>query len=99
MLALRDGRAAFSGGRRQVGAALIAAACLAAARGEDRRGALVLRKDLLSSSPLETVPAMALFAIVTFVIFHFGLVQIALGAARRGRADGDPAVRGAAGDR
>jgi len=34
----------------------------------------VLRKDLLLElRGLETVPAMVLFAIVTFVIFHFGL--------------------------
>jgi heme exporter protein B len=34
----------------------------------------VLRKDLLVElRTLETVPAMALLAIVTFVIFHFGL--------------------------
>jgi heme exporter protein B len=34
----------------------------------------VLRKDLLLElRTLETVPAMALLAIVTFVIFHFGL--------------------------
>ena len=35
---------------------------------------VVLRKDLrLELRTLETVPAMALFALVTFVIFHFGL--------------------------
>ena len=34
----------------------------------------VLRKDLLLElRGLETVPAMVLFAVVTFVIFHFGL--------------------------
>ncbi len=34
----------------------------------------VLRKDLLLElRTMETVPAMALFALVTFVIFHFGL--------------------------
>ena len=34
----------------------------------------VLRKDLrLELRTLETVPAMVLFAVVTFVIFHFGL--------------------------
>jgi heme exporter protein B len=34
----------------------------------------VLRKDLLLElRTLETIPAMALFAITTFVIFHFGL--------------------------
>jgi heme exporter protein B len=34
----------------------------------------ILRKDLLLElRTLETVPAMALFAITTFVIFHFGL--------------------------
>jgi heme exporter protein B len=34
----------------------------------------VLRKDLLlEMRTLETLPAMALFAITTFVIFHFGL--------------------------
>jgi len=36
----------------------------------------VLRKDLLLElRGLETMPAMVLFAIVTFVIFHFGLNQ------------------------
>jgi heme exporter protein B len=35
---------------------------------------VVLRKDLrLELRTLETVPAMVLFALVTFVIFHFGL--------------------------
>ena len=34
----------------------------------------ILRKDLLLElRGLETLPAMILFAIVTFVIFHFGL--------------------------
>ena len=34
----------------------------------------VLRKDLrLELRTLETIPAMVLFAVVTFVIFHFGL--------------------------
>src|ERR1700733_3752895 len=34
----------------------------------------VLRKDLLlEPGGFETVPAMVLFAVVTFVIFHFGL--------------------------
>ena len=36
----------------------------------------VLRKDLLLElRTLETVPAMVLLAIMTFVIFHFGLSQ------------------------
>ncbi len=35
---------------------------------------MVLRKDLrLELRTLETIPAMVLFALVTFVIFHFGL--------------------------
>ena len=39
----------------------------------------VLRKDLLLElRSLETVPAMVLFAIVTFVIFHFGLNRATL---------------------
>jgi heme exporter protein B len=39
-----------------------------------RTALAVLRKDLLLElRTLETIPAMALFAIVTFVIFHFGL--------------------------
>jgi heme exporter protein B len=39
-----------------------------------RTVATVLRKDLLLElRGLETLPAMILFAIVTFVIFHFGL--------------------------
>ena len=39
-----------------------------------RTALTVLRKDLLLElRTLETVPAMVLFSIVTFVIFHFGL--------------------------
>jgi heme exporter protein B len=39
-----------------------------------RTALTVLRKDLLLElRTLETVPAMILFAVVTFVIFHFGL--------------------------
>jgi heme exporter protein B len=39
-----------------------------------RTAVTVLRKDvLLELRTLETVPAMVLFSIVTFVIFHFGL--------------------------
>src|SRR5947208_2056921 len=39
-----------------------------------RTAAAVLRKDLiLELRSLETVPAMILFSIATFVIFHFGL--------------------------
>jgi len=39
-----------------------------------RTAVAILRKDLLLElRTLETVPAMALFAITTFVIFHFGL--------------------------
>jgi heme exporter protein B len=39
-----------------------------------RTALTVLRKDLrLELRTLETVPAMVLFALVTFVIFHFGL--------------------------
>ena len=39
-----------------------------------RTALVVLRKDLrLELRTLETVPAMMLFSIVTFVIFHFGL--------------------------
>src|ERR1700716_575521 len=39
-----------------------------------RTARAILRKDLLVElRTLETVPAMALFAITTFVIFHFAL--------------------------
>src|SRR3978361_1559745 len=39
-----------------------------------RTAVVVLRKDLrLEMRTWETVPAMVLFALVTFVIFHFGL--------------------------
>ena len=39
-----------------------------------RTALILLRKDLrLELRTLETVPAMVLFAVVTFVIFHFGL--------------------------
>ncbi len=41
-----------------------------------RTAITVLRKDLLLElRTLETVPAMILFSLVTFVIFHFGLNQ------------------------
>jgi heme exporter protein B len=41
-----------------------------------RTAITVLRKDLLLElRALETVPAMVLFSLVTFVIFHFGLNQ------------------------
>jgi heme exporter protein B len=44
------------------------------APGSWRTALTVLRKDLLLElRGLETVPAMVLFALVTFVIFHFGL--------------------------
>jgi heme exporter protein B len=44
-----------------------------------RTVAAVLRKDLLLElRSLETVPAMILFSIVTFVIFHFGLNRNAI---------------------
>src|ERR1700716_1783544 len=46
----------------------------ARAPGSLRAAPAVLRKDLLLElRGLETVPAMVLFALVTFVIFHFGL--------------------------
>ena len=39
----------------------------------------ILRKDLpLELRTLETVPAMVLFSVVTFVIFHFGLNRAAI---------------------
>jgi heme exporter protein B len=39
----------------------------------------ILRKDLLVElRTLETIPAMVLFSIVTFVIFHFGLNRAAI---------------------
>jgi heme exporter protein B len=45
-----------------------------------RTALVVLRKDLrLELRTLETVPAMVLFALVTFVIFHFGLNQGSIG--------------------
>jgi len=44
-----------------------------------RTALTVLRKDLLLElRTFETVPAMVLFSIVTFVIFHFGLNQATL---------------------
>ena len=46
----------------------------ARAPGSWQTAVTVLRKDLLLElRGLETVPAMVLFALVTFVIFHFGL--------------------------
>src|SRR6201992_3959188 len=39
-----------------------------------RTAGAILRKDLLLElRTLETVPAMALLSVITFVIFHFGL--------------------------
>ena len=50
------------------------------APGSWRTAAAVLRKDLLLElRGLETVPAMILFALVTFVIFHFGLGRDTIG--------------------
>src|SRR5579875_3759236 len=44
-----------------------------------RTALTVLRKDLrVELRTLETVPAMVLLAVVTFVIFHFGLNQAAI---------------------
>jgi len=44
-----------------------------------RTALILLRKDLrLELRTLETVPAMVLFALVTIVIFHFGLNQNAI---------------------
>ncbi len=44
-----------------------------------RTALTVLRKDLLLElRTFETVPAMALFAVTTFVIFHFGLNRTAI---------------------
>ncbi|MGA9856443.1 MAG: heme exporter protein CcmB [Solirubrobacteraceae bacterium] len=44
-----------------------------------RTALIVLRKDLrLELRTLETLPAMVLFSLVTFVIFHFGLNQDAI---------------------
>jgi heme exporter protein B len=46
------------------------------APGSWRTALTVLRKDLLLElRGLETVPAMVLFALVTFVIFHFGFAR------------------------
>lgn len=44
-----------------------------------RTALVVLRKDLrLELRTLETIPAMVLFALVTFVIFHFGFDRSAI---------------------
>jgi heme exporter protein B len=41
-----------------------------------RTALAVLRKDLrLELRTLETVPAMVLFSVTTFVVFHFGLAR------------------------
>ena len=55
----------------------------------------IARKDLLVElRTKESVPAMALFAVTTFVIFHFGLDRDRLeGELAAGRAVGDAAVR------
>ena len=45
-----------------------------------RTALVVLRKDLrVESRTLETVPAMILLALITFVIFHFGLDRDTIG--------------------
>ena len=55
----------------------------------------VLRKDLrLELRTLETVPAMVLFSLATFVIFHFGLNRATIaGQLAAGVLDGNAAVR------
>ena len=60
-----------------------------------KAAAAVLRKDLLLElRTLETVPAMVLFSLATFVIFHFALNRETIeGQLAAGRADGDAAVR------
>ena len=51
-----------------------------------RTALIVLRKDLLLElRGFETLPAMVLFSIVTFVIFHFGLEPPHDRRAARGR--------------
>jgi len=41
-----------------------------------RTALAILRKDLLlERRTLETIPSMAMLAVVTFIIFHFGLNQ------------------------
>ena len=68
VLALKDGRIAYAG---EPGGLLRRAAAGAV---RVRTAWVVLRKDLrVESRTLETLPAMILLALVTFVIFHFGL--------------------------
>ena len=57
--------------------------------------AAILAKDLRSElRTLQSLPAMALFAVTTFVIFRFGLDRTSLsGSLAAGRALGDAAVR------
>ena len=44
-----------------------------------RAALALLRKDLLVElRTMETVPAMALFSVIVFVIFHFGLNRATL---------------------
>ena len=61
-----------------------------------RAAAAIARKDLLVElRTKESVPAMALFAVTTFVIFHFALDRDTLEAALEGwlKGESDEAVR------
>jgi heme exporter protein B len=65
-----------SGGREGAGPGTATGGWEGAGPGTGRTVLIVLRKDLLLElRGLDTLPAMVLFAIVTFVIFHFGLNQ------------------------
>ena len=75
--------------RRGAGALLVMSAAMA-----------ILRKDLRAElRAKQSVPAMALFSLTTFVVFHFGLDRASLeGDLAAGRAVGDAALRRHAGD-
>ena len=71
VLALRDGRVVVDAPAREVTPATLRPRVRRAAMKAD---VAIARKDLLVElRTKESVPAMALFAVTTFVIFHFGL--------------------------
>ena len=73
MLALKGGRAVYAGEPAHFDDAQLDGAV------RMRTALVILRKDLrLELRTMETVPAMVLLALVTFVIFHFGINRDAI---------------------
>ena len=99
VLGLRAGRAALLAPAEKTTSAELAALYTMQRRPAVTTIAALLRKDLLAElRRRETVPAMALFSLTAFVVFHFGLDQpSSSGRAGRRGAVGDPGARLAAG--